>query len=289
MSQTVSPPMSLYKYLPAKRAREFFEKPVLRFTPPSELNDIFELKPPVRDASFEQDEDGWDWLAKINGGDFEPSMPLDKWVNFFDNESLDRDESEYLEYLKMLRDLHTMQQQRGAAGILSLSSINDSLLMWSHYCVNHAGFVIELDAATQLIKPEPDGRIFGKPKKITYTEERPSIPIANISRQLKKSKQWSLYFLPLYFTKSKDWSYEEEWRVVTREVDNLNTIIDDKGREIKGFTLLPVKAIKSVILGFRADSDLWEQARTFSREHNIILKQAMPDRLRFALNIIEVK
>ena len=38
---------SLYKYIKSKRLTDFLKQPTLRFTPPRELNDLFEMSPNV--------------------------------------------------------------------------------------------------------------------------------------------------------------------------------------------------------------------------------------------------
>lgn len=82
-------------------------------------------------------------------------------------------------------------------GVLSLSSVHDNILMWSHYAANHSGLVICMD----LLK---DPNFFDTPLKVKY--ENSYSPLNYFSNKLGAiTKNIS--------TKSKLWSYEEEIRI----------------------------------------------------------------------------
>jgi len=314
-------PPSLYKYLPARRAGNFFNKPALRFTPIAELNDIFEVSPSVKEVNdifedkpsiddffeikpsvkrlselLEEEHESWEETSFYyereesdadSYGNYDIFGRYDTFAKY-DTFEQSKVEQEYYSYLQYLRDEYSLKWQREAVGVLSLSSICDSLLMWAHYCENHSGFLVELDTASQFFQPNRTDEIFMSLKSVTYSAERPIISTLDPERKIKPSRLWTLYYLPLYFTKSHDWSYEEEWRIITGEVDSLNAITDDKGCPIIGLVSLPLSAIKSVIIGAQAKPCLRKQARSFSEENNIQLKVAIPDRRRFALNIVEI-
>ncbi|VGO17822.1 hypothetical protein PDESU_06424 [Pontiella desulfatans] len=82
----------------------------------------------------------------------------------------------------------------------------DSCLMWSHYADSHKGICVELayDKDTRL----PDGCEFGK---VRYSTHYPR-PVAN---RIEDPSE----FQTLFLTKSTDWMYEHEWRLIAT-VDN---------------------------------------------------------------------
>lgn len=90
-------------------------------------------------------------------------------------------------------------------GILCLSREPCSMLMWSHYAAQHAGFMVELKF---------DFRFSDKhirdlaPLPVEYSEKRPVLPWG-----CKKKNTVEKYFL----TKCADWSYEEEERVIDQK------------------------------------------------------------------------
>jgi hypothetical protein len=124
-------------------------------------------------------------------------------------------------------------------GILSLSERRDNPLMWAHYADGHRGFVVGFDAAHPYFQ-DSDG-MFGKPLKVRYCTSRPTL--SSLEQDVEN----------LYLTKSIDWAYEQEWRVLRRLADGLRPV-----REVSGlfrdlpqphFFAFPPAAVKEVILG----------------------------------------
>jgi hypothetical protein len=97
---------------------------------------------------------------------------------------------------------------RNDTWLCSLSKINDSLLMWSHYCYNHKGICIGLDVDKVMESVPPMfGTLYLEPLVIDvqYQDiiERPN---AYNSANDRCSYQWG--------TIAKDWEYEQEVRLV---------------------------------------------------------------------------
>lgn len=91
-------------------------------------------------------------------------------------------------------------------GVYCLSEINDNILMWSHYASNHTGFCIEFERTKENdLKPESC-------VPIIYPDDD-SIPVIE-NEELESSKT----FAKIATTKSKLWSYEKEWRIISREI-----------------------------------------------------------------------
>jgi len=106
-------------------------------------------------------------------------------------------------------------------GIFSLSKSKSNLLMWSHYSDSHKGYCIGFDHKMLL-------SISGSLGSVIYSNSFPKLSLF--------PKSEALDFLKLLRTKSKEWEYEEEYRIVLR----------GKSRKTIHFT---DECIREVILG----------------------------------------
>jgi len=84
-------------------------------------------------------------------------------------------------------------------GVACFTTELKNILMWSHYTNGHRGFCLEFNT-----KHLPHRE---KLKKVVYNK---SYPTLSPSRMFQSSK------IPLY-TKSSDWKYEKEWRIIIQE------------------------------------------------------------------------
>lgn len=89
-------------------------------------------------------------------------------------------------------------------GVSCFSEKNDNLLMWSHYAGNGKGICLEFDTAF-----EP----FSKVRCMKYKSE---MPLINLTPMLCDKDYEQV--LDLFHTKSVDWQYEKEWRVLHKDV-----------------------------------------------------------------------
>ncbi|WP_028450070.1 DUF2971 domain-containing protein [Chitinibacter tainanensis] len=81
--------------------------------------------------------------------------------------------------------------------IYCVSTCPTSILMWSHYASNHEGICLEYRNIG----------FFDHALKVEYKLERPEIYLFGATDELKEVEK-------TYLTKSEEWKYEEEWRVV---------------------------------------------------------------------------
>ncbi len=99
-------------------------------------------------------------------------------------------------------------------GICSLSRVALNILMWAHYADCHTGFVVEFCIPTEIkqaqIPSHSDMLNFLSCRKVDYSEIRPVMDPSNTNRQDELKK-----FL---LTKSKEWSYEQEERVLGLDI-----------------------------------------------------------------------
>jgi hypothetical protein len=93
-------------------------------------------------------------------------------------------------------------------GIICFSEKPDDILMWSHYSDNHGGICLEFTAekGSDLANPQLN-------HKVDYLDEYPKLKIIDFIREdpivVSKKAMWS---------KAKFWEYEQEWRMVNKEV-----------------------------------------------------------------------
>ncbi len=104
--------------------------------------------------------------------------------------------------IEALEDMRADVQARvNSAGVLSLSSLRDDALMWAHYANGHRGICLQF--ALDKWEFAHTGTL-----PVTYSPERPFLQINKVTfADLSIAKLIAL-------TKSADWSYEEEWRLV---------------------------------------------------------------------------
>jgi hypothetical protein len=104
-----------------------------------------------------------------------------------------------------------------------LTPFPDSTLMWSHYAANHRGTCLEFDKNNALI---------GRARPVRYSKTYPEwTPQTAIDDPLK-----------LVFTKSMDWSYEREFRIIASSLDGPLKLHGN-------FVLLPAGALTAIIVG----------------------------------------
>jgi hypothetical protein len=108
-------------------------------------------------------------------------------------------------------------------GILSLTSKNNNLLMWSHYANSHQGFCVGFDKF--LLYETTLGEI----SPVLYSDVFPKVGIfENNVEGLTK----------ILITKSTNWSYEDEYRIT-------------KINASRKIFVIPDKAIQEIVLGLK--------------------------------------
>ena len=210
----------LYKYVDIPGLKRILAGSI-RFTQPSAFNDPFELLPEVvvpDDATERQLGFSFDVRAQRRQS---PPGALDQVP-----EGCQASDA-------MSRDI--VQQLNGLIGILCLSRVNDSLLMWSHYADQYAGAVVEFDGGHEFFDGQVD------------IEYRPLRPMRDVSAYVSPPEPIPLAEL---CAKSKQWEYEQEVRIIRSLAD-----CEDRGADPRGFIVytqqLPPACIKSVTLGER--------------------------------------
>jgi hypothetical protein len=96
--------------------------------------------------------------------------------------------------------IRTMKQM----GVLSLSEINDNILMWSHYSESHTGFCIEFERTDS-----NDLGNWDHCAPVMYDEYLPTFKPIELADKKTVTR--------ILLTKSEFWAYEKEWRIIAKQ------------------------------------------------------------------------
>lgn len=101
--------------------------------------------------------------------------------------------------------------------VLCLAEKNDNLLMWSHYADSHTGVVAGIKCV------EEDDSAWLAAQRVEYQEHFPTITVDEFietSLGISEKKLEEIALRKFVTTKSRDWEYEKEWRVVSHLIDS---------------------------------------------------------------------
>ena len=156
---------------------------------------------------------------------------------------------------KGMRDLFT--QMRSQMGITCLSELDDSLLMWAHYANNHHGMCVEYELM------EINRQLKFTPIPVIYSEKRAYLDSLNpdtVERDTTK------VFIESLTSKSPEWSYEKEWRIIRDD----GACGDRWDAEKKGALLDMIRPV-SVTLGCMAKQEFADAVQEFCENNQINL------------------
>lgn len=231
--------MKLYKYFPPERIT-FFQDLNLRFTPPAEFNDPFELRPVI--ASLLREEELYTEVDSM----LKEVLPFSLLSNPAQMAEIKarcfREAPSYIAYA------NTKGRERIEAsfhkaipkniGVLCLTESNKNLLMWSHYGASHKGLCIGFDSASSFFcRKRSEADDLGHLRRVEYDEVR------------KKNHLPDMEGADFLLRKGKVWGYEEEWRMcaLLKDADKVS-----EDQTIHLFTV-PSSAVLEVILGVNMD------------------------------------
>jgi len=204
--------MILYKYLQPVRV-DVLEQKMIRFTQPGEFNDPFEFRPYIQSAASDkaiQDyvEANFDKIVEAELAKYGALLQLGLGDKL--KEMVQVNKPMVLEFFRRLEpetlknlapSLDSVLNQN--VGILCLSEVPDSILMWGHYTDAHRGFVIGFDSEHPFFSSRRSAEDeFGFLRRVIYQRQRPKVVLSDTS-----SPSW-------FNTKSDQWAYEREWRML---------------------------------------------------------------------------
>ena len=154
--------------------------------------------------------------------------------------------------------------------VYCLTTHPDSTLMWSHYADSCKGICLEFSV---------NNNLFCGVFKIEYCEKYPLFRIRTDDEDEN---------IRTLLTKSKDWEYEDEFRVMATEKPYR---YDDVPTTTNGFLALPKGALQSVIIGAQMPLEDQELVQSLVKKSgwNVELKVAslVPDRYAFEIRHLD--
>ncbi len=190
----------LYKYdTRIERLQELLELNSLSFTSPKTFNDPFDCK---INYSFNR--------TNLLDHTYRSSIVdcLQKDLKIIHDEGRLLEVSDPLELLDpetlegVRQDTeNNMRAEKNVHGVYCLTESSTNILMWSHYACKHTGFCIEYDV--EVLK-ENNLELF----KVAYSTRTPESDLFIHHPQ---------DIIKIFSTKSTDWMYEQEWRILLCE------------------------------------------------------------------------
>jgi hypothetical protein len=165
--------------------------------------------------------------------------------------------------------------------VVCLSAVPNNILMWSHYADSHKGIALGFEA-----RSANSWLLAAKP--VLYSKQVPtgaaSIEnfVAFITSQRPQPKN-EMAFQNAAFTKSLDWSYEQEWRVLTKDTS--------MGAELYSDWPFSPAELVSIHFGCRSSKEskdkLTEAARNLGSTTSFF--EMRDERIRFELTPIPIQ
>lgn len=257
MSETEESPDFLYKYMSVSgERREWLEDLIThsRFYFPCviDFNDPFDCHPNFSVSDHEA------FVRRLVNQELEgkPKREIEAKVREFLKSELWLKPDTIEQYRQ--RFLEELQYKQG---VLSLSENSQSILMWSHYAEKHSGLCLTFDRHSEF---------FSRAKRVVYQSQYPVIDLSAATPD--ELVEFAL------FSKSEEWSYEQEWRIIE----------DQNGRV--GRHVFPKENLIEVTFGARTDPETLTAIRGLIEVQmpHIRIYQMQVDATDFHLNRIEL-
>ena len=255
---------SLYKFCPPART-DILENNLIRFSPLSDFNDPFDGNPHLSpfDPTVPLSAEELASLRKVVHR-VEPDLPDQEILA-----RLSKIERTPESDRKTIESMRALMREMGVLCLTSNCEEFGSALMWAHYSECHTGLMIEFNSDTAFFPKEWNN--FGQtrsPCEISYQPQRPSLRAGQILNQGRT----------LFFTKSSDWAYEKEIRVLMP--------LTQADKPAKHLFSIPPESFKRVVIGCKAEKDLEDKVVRISREpryRNLKVEKAVLDEKSYKL------
>lgn len=251
-------PSSLYKYYSDRQEKlETVKHNKMWYSAPCNFNDVF-------DCDMSMDEEGI----------FQSILQM-----YPDKRGIREGSPIWRDLLKTCRQqIRTFQSSydilKSRVGISCLSESDDSLLMWAHYDNNHCGICVEYELL------EINRQLGFSPVPIIYSDDRVCIHTLD-PNTLEKDIQG--IFIESLTSKSPEWSYEKEWRIIRDD-----GACGNKWDAEKKGALLEMIRPSSIILGCMAKPEFEKAVREHCEECRINLYKMKKDKGRYRLEKVPV-
>ncbi|RCW82520.1 DUF2971 family protein [Halanaerobium sp. DL-01] len=271
--ETDNYPKVLYKYKSFDKNNytyDMLENGNLYFASAKSFNDPFDSALPYNFEGINSKK-GEIWVKKLINKEFS-NLGEDKRIKISEGTQKRIGTPEHIK--KMKKDI--IEKQYDKFGIHSLSANNKNILMWSHYTNNHKGLCIGINTNKLIDKflEKANKGILLDLLKVEYKNKMPDINFFD-SMLDKKSETKDLY--DLISIKSKDWSYENEYRLVLWDKVNFKM---NFGTEI----------ISEIVLGCKADKSDVNKTKNIcdNYNHEVKLYKAIKSNKNFEIVLEEI-
>jgi len=270
----------IYKYLGASGIKTL-RTGLLKFSPPSEFNDPFEMQPFLVNVAPEdqvEKEFAERYESLVEDGYRKLPNPIQERATYEQYRAFaEAKKIQTLQHLKGL--LHSMAPAmrekflasiNSTLGVFCMTEARDNLLMWAHYADKHRGFVLEFDREHPFFsrKRGPNDE-FNQLLPVLYSSARPNDYLANLD------------VTSVFLTKSEEWRYEREWRILAP----LSECTENRdGMHLYAF---PPECVTGVILGCKVaqtdENELMEVLKSDQRYAHVVCTRARLDEREFRL------
>lgn len=238
---------NFYKYgsfTKIDRVKTMIRENKFYFATPSQLNDPSDCKNTIKDHSEEEIEK---FLIEANRGFYGNSRGdsyIKKGIKEFGVEVL-------LE--EMSKAFNQIMDSR--YGVFSLAKRPDNMALWAKYADNHKGYCLKFSDLSQ----------FSYVYEVQYSEKLP----LNLSLEKDPLQAEFLY------TKSPEWSNEEEARILSKP---------------SGFHLFPKNSLKNIIIGEHCEEENEKQIVSWVKEcgATILVKKAKFNSVKQKLEFLTI-
>lgn len=250
-------PASLYKYYSDTKLNfETIKNNSMWYSAPCNFNDIFDCNISIDDEKI-----------------------FNNALNLFPDKRGVRTGSPMWKKLKeeINRGLYMLETQfnelRNTTGISCFSEREDSLLMWAHYANNHRGICVEYN----LLNINKELGFTAVP--IIYSNDRTCFD----SIESYGEKDIWKFFIESLTSKSMEWNYEKEWRIIRDQVAcGSQWDVNKKG------ALLKMIRPDSIILGCATNLEFEKEIMRYCDDNKIKLYKMKKDQYEYKLNKIPI-
>lgn len=250
-------PASLYKYYSDTKLNfETIKNNSIWYSAPCNFNDIFDCNISIDDEKI-----------------------FNNALNLFPDKRGVRTGSPMWKKLKeeINRGLYMLEIQfnelRNTTGISCFSEREDSLLMWAHYANNHRGICVEYN----LLNINKELGFTAVP--IIYSNDRTCFDSID---SYGEKDIWE-FFIESLTSKSMEWNYEKEWRIIRDQVAcESQWDVNKKG------ALLKMIRPDSIILGCATNLEFEKEIMRYCNDNKIKLYKMKKDQYEYKLNKIPI-
>lgn len=281
-----------YKYMSADTAKIVLKNGTLRWSAPSLFNDPFDVQfnMPINGEISRIKSLALDrmWMAYTGQIEFDPQSPIAPYLNALARSGVRLTKEEFIINFGSAFDegferMQSVLPEVNAEAAILLEDVKllcltirpNNSLMWSHYADSHKGVVLRFRSIPALDSP------YGMAKPVNYVEDIPNLidesQIADIFAGINTIDKTGIMDRAVY-TKSSEWSYEEEWRVNTGSGRSPGKMFDDSP--------FGTNEIDGLIFGVKAtQEDRDELSKIATTYPNISLFNALKNPTSFTLMI----